>query len=365
MGDLFRDKLDASLNMLHNGAEARYDRDAFASLTEKMDVPSERQFVGFDAYQKVIDSGVDLVILACPPHFRPKHFKAAVEAGKHVFMEKPVAVDPAGVRSVLATSELAKKKKLSIVAGTQRRHQSYYLEIMKRIHDGAIGDIVAAQCCWNQGGSDGPGEQPSGTSDMEWQCHNWYHYTWLSGDFIVEQHVHSIDVINWALRAHPIKALGMGGREVRSGNGNIYDHFTVEYEYPNDVRVWSMCRQISGCSHRISQRLIGTKGSAQLDTGVIEGANAYKYKGPYPNPYIQEHIDLIKSIRESKPLNEGRDVAESTMAAIIGRMSAYTGRELKWDWAMNASKLDLSPSKYEFCDLPVRPIAVPDKTRLI
>ena len=357
MGDLFKDHLDRSLANLGRKVE------------DKVSVTEDTCFIGFDAYQKVLACDIDLVILATPPHFRPEHLKAAIEANKHVFMEKPVAVDPEGVRSVIATSKLATNKNLSIVAGTQRRHQAHYIEFMKRIHNGEIGEIVAAQCYWL-----GDFEyytavlrQP-GWTDMEWQCRNWNYFTWLSGDHIVEQHVHNLDVINWAIGSHPIKAIGTGGREVRTGPeyGNIFDHFAVEYEYANGVRVLSMCRQMSGCSHRVSERVEGTKGSTYTDgaTGFIEGQNPYKYDGPSPNPYVQEHADLIATIRKGQLLNEGLNIAESTLTAIMGRMSAYTGRELKWDWVMNASNLELSPQKYEFGDLPVRPVAVPGKTEL-
>ena len=357
MGDLFKDRMDKSLEELKKDFAAN------------VKVTNNTCFVGFDAYQKVIGSGVDMVILAGPPHFRPIHLKAAVEAGKHVFMEKPAGVDPAGIRSLIASSQLAEQKKLAIVAGTQRRHQAHYVEIMKRVKNGDIGEIVAAQCYWNGGDMLGYWkwyEKEPGMSSMEWQCRNWPWWTWLSGDHIVEQHCHNIDIINWAIGSHPVQCMGMGGRQVRT-LGNIYDHFAVEFEYPNGVRVSSMCRQITGCTDSVSERLVGTKGSTYTDSsiGYIEGPKAYKYDGPNPNPYVQEHADLIKSIREGKPLNEGRNVAESTMGAIMGRMSAYTGRALKWDWAMNASKLDLTPPKYEFGDLPVPPVAVPGKTQLL
>lgn len=358
MGDLFKDRLDSSLAELSR------------SVDDKVTVTKNTSFVGFDAYKKVIACDVDLVILATPPHFRPEHLKAAIEAGKHMFMEKPVAVDPVGVRSVIASSELAKEKGLAIVAGTQRRHQAHYLEIMKRIHNGDIGEVVGGQCYWNGGGmmSFGPPRQPN-WSEMELQCRHWYYFTWLCGDHIVEQHVHNIDVINWAIRAHPVKCLGIGGREVRKGPqyGNIFDHFAVEYEYPNGVRVLSMCRQIDGTSHRVSERVVGTKGTTYTDSsnGFIKGQNPFKYDGPSLNPYVREHADLIASIREGEPLNEGRCIAESTLTAIMGRMSAYTGRELKWDWAINASELDLTPPKYEMGDLPVSPVAVPGKTQLV
>lgn len=365
LADLFPDKIEYTLNKFTKEDPKKASSYSGGRLKEgQMNITPERCFVGFDAYKNLLATDVDLVILACPPHFRPRHLAAAVEAGKHVFMEKPVAVDPVGIRSVLASSEQAERKGLAIVAGTQRRHHAGYLELMNRIHNGDIGEIVAAQGYWNDGGWDGPTGKPAHMSDMEWQIRHWVHFTWLSGDQIVEQHVHNIDVINWALRSHPVQALGMGGREVRGGEGNIFDHFAIEFEYPNGMRVLTMCRQMDGCTNRISERVVGTKGVAYLD-GWIEGPNAYKYEDEATDPYIQEHTDLIESVRNGNPLNEGRQVAESTMAAILGRMSAYTGRAIKWDWAMNASKLDLSPPKYELGDLPVRPLAVPGKTRLI
>ena len=365
MGDLFKDRLETSLAKLKD-----------SPFADKVKVTEENCFVGFDAYKDVIASDVDLIILATPPHFRPEHLKAVVEADKHVFMEKPAAVDPQGVHSVIATSELAQKKGLAIVAGTQRRHQEHYLEIMKRVHDGEIGEIVGAQCFWNMGAlwvekakNYLVNKEKLGWSDMEYQCRNWLFFTWLSGDHIVEQHVHNIDVVNWAMGAHPVKAMGMGGREVRNEPqyGNVFDHFAIEYEYPNGARVMSMCRQTEGASSRVSERLVGTMGSTftSRTKGYTEGKNAFLYEGESPNPYVQEHTDLIASIRSGKPLNEGKQVAESTLTAIMGRMSAYTGRELKWDWVMNASKLDLSLPKYEFGDLPVDAVAVPGQTMLV
>ena len=368
MGDVLADRIPYSISQLKEGGSAQYDRQVFPSLTNKMDVPKERQFVGFDAYQKVIDSGVDMVILTTPPHFRPMHLKAAIEAGKHAFIEKPVAVDPVGVRSVITSANLAKKKNLSIVAGTQRRYTPSYIEVMKRIHNGDIGKIVSAQCYWITGFVRNWWywhERKPGWSDMEHQLRNWYYYTWLCGDHIVEQHVHNIDVINWAMGTPPVKCMGMGGREVRTEPeyGNIYDHFAVEYEYPNGARVTSMARQISGCSVRIGENIVGTKGTAA--DGVIEGTRPFKYNGPNPDPYVVEHAKLQESIRNGIPINDGQHVAESTLTAIMGRMSAYTGRAMKWDWVLNASKLDLSPPIYEFGDLPVQPVAVPGQTKLI
>ncbi len=364
IGDLFKDRVEGSLERLNE----RLDPGNVA-------VTPETQFFGFDAYRKVLASDIDMVILACPPHFRPIHLKAAVEAGKHIFMEKPVAVDPPGIRSVIKSAELAKQKGLGIVAGTQRRHQAHYLEIMKRIHGGDIGEIVSGQCYWNMGAlwierakSNWENRKSQGWSDMEWHCRNWLFLTWLSGDHIVEQHVHNLDVINWAIGSHPVKCSGMGGRQVRTEPwyGNIFDHFAIEYEYANGARVMSMCRQTDGAHSNVSERVVGTKGFSYTDgaNGYIKGNHAFEYPDESPNPYVREHTDLIKSIREGKPLNEGVQVAESTMTAIMGRMSAYTGRALSWDWVMNSSKLDLSPPEYAMIDLPVRPAAVPGKTPL-
>ncbi|MHC4394122.1 MAG: Gfo/Idh/MocA family oxidoreductase [Planctomycetota bacterium] len=370
IGELFKDHLDKGINRIKKKlTEEKLPAD-------KLKVTEETSFVGFDAYKKVVACDVDMVIIATPPHFRPTQLKAAIEAGKHVFMEKPVAVDAPGVRSIIATSQLAESKGLAIVAGTQRKHQKHYLEIIKRIHKGDIGEIVAAQCYWNMEGlwleaakNNLANKEKLGWSDMEYQIRNWLFLVWLSGDHIVEQHVHNVDVVNWAIGSHPIKAMGVGGREVRTGPefGNIFDHFAIEFEYPNGARLLSMCRQTEGCIRQVSERVVGTKGSVYTDgsVGYIEGQNAYKFEGESPNPYVQEHTDLIASIRRGNVLNEGRRVAESTMTAIMGRMSAYTGRALQWDWVMNASKLDLSPPKYEFGDLPLRPVAVPGKTKLV
>ncbi len=354
MFDLFTDRIESSLAKIkevHPG---------------KIKVTPERMFTGFDGYKKLSAlPEVNLVIMASPPGFRPMQLKAAVEGGKNVFMEKPVAVDPVGIRSVLASSDLAMKNGLAIVAGTQRRHQVRYLDIMKRIHEGAIGELVGGQCYWNQGDLWVKPREP-GMSEMEWQCRNWLYFTWLSGDHIVEQHVHNIDVINWAFRALPVKVMAMGGRQARTGPefGNIYDHFAVEYEYPNGVRVMSMCRQTKGAADRVEERLVGTKGVA-FGYGEITGASPWKFEGDELNPYVQEHADLIAAIRAGKPLNEGRRVAESTMCAIIGRMSAYTGRAINWDWAMGSSQLDLTPKNYAFGPNPVDPVAVPGFTQLI
>ncbi|MBP1635597.1 MAG: yvaA 1 [Acidobacteria bacterium] len=357
LGDLVPDRVASALEHLTK------------EFPDKVKVPKDRQFTGFDNYKGVVSCpDVNLIVTAAPPGFRPIHLKAAVEAGKHVFMEKPVAVDPVGVRSVIASSELAAKKGLAIVAGTQRRHQQRYLEMMKRIQDGQIGEIVAAQCYWNQGDL-WVKERTAGMSEIEWQCRNWLYFSWTSGDHIVEQHVHNIDVVNWAMGAMPRNVMGMGGRQVRVAPeyGNIFDHFAVEFEFANGVRVSSMCRQTKGANDRVEERIVGTKGVAlsTSNSTKITGAAPWTFEGEEINPYVQEHTDLIASIRGGAPLNEGRRIAESTMCAIMGRMSAYTGRALSWDWAMNTSRLDLSPAKYEFGPNPVDPVAIPGVTELI
>lgn len=347
-GDLFPDALEAGLEKLRR-------------LGDRFTAAPESCFSGWDAYQRVIDSDVDVVLLCEPPGFRPLTLRAAVEAGKHVFMEKPAAVDPAGVRSVLESARMAEEKGLSIVAGTQRRHQPCYRDIVQRIHDGAIGDIVSAACYWIGDYDYYPAvPRQADWSDMEWQIRNWNYFTWLSGDHIVEQHLHNIDVINWVLGAHPIKAVGMGGRAQRTGPeyGHIYDHFSVEFEYPGDIRVQSLCRQNKDTYRRVGEYIVGTKGASDAARNIT-GAEQYQFQGQDANPYQQEHANLIAAIRAGEPLNEGRALAESTLAAVMGRMSAYTGQEVAWDWALNESQLDLTPPAWKMGPLPVPPVAVP------
>lgn len=359
MGDMFQDRLDNCRRTLTK------------NQPNKVKVPDEKCFVGWDAHQKVLATDVNLVILTQPPHFRPAHLKAAVEAGKHVFMEKPVAVDPAGVRSVIQSSDLADTKGLTIVAGTQMRRISHAVEAAQRVHDGAIGEILGGQCVrlgdamrtW------GPQQRESGWSDMEWQLRRWLFLTWLSGDFIVEMHVHNIDMMNWLVGAHPVQCLGMGGRQARTEPqyGDSFDHFAVEYEYPNGLRVEYMGAQVDKMTDRNDQRLVGTKGSLVADfAGVrIEGQNPAVIAWDKNDPCVKQHADQMEAIRRDQRLNEGRRIAESTLTSIMGRMSAYTGRALKWDWALNASKLDLTPPAYQFGDLPMPPVAVPGQTQLI
>jgi len=362
IADLFQDQVDRSL------AEMR------KTAADKVKVTPQTVFLGFDAYKKVLAmKDVDMVLLLTPPGFRPQTLRAAVEAGKHIFMEKPGAVDPVGIRSLMESADLADQKKLSIVVGTQQRWQPQYQELMKRVHNGDLGEVVGGQAYWNWGSSKWHWEQRKpGWSDMEWQIRCWPYFTWLSGDHIVEQHLHNMDVINWAIGSHPVSCLGMGGRQSRTGPefGNIWDHFTVEYEYPNGVRVMSMCSQIEGSTPKVQERVLCTRGATVTDRsmGYIEdtkGQKVFTYSDPIHSGEVTQFANLIKSVRDGRPINECRRIAESTMTLILGRMSAYTGRAIKWDWAMKASKLDLSRDKYEMGDLPVDPVAVPGKTQLI
>lgn len=356
MADVFEDKLKARRDDLRNNKHPK--------VQPKIDIQDDMCFAGLDAYKQLLATDVDIVIHATPPYARPMHMEAIVEAGKHAFIEKPLAVDPTGIRRCIAAAKKAEEKKLVIVTGPQRRYQTSYMETVKQLQDGAVGEILAARAYWN-GNLPFCNERLPEYNDLEYRFRNWYNYIWTCGDNIVEQHVHNIDVINWAMGGHPVTAMGMGGRQVRVEPqfGNIYDHFAVEFEYANGARILSMARQIDGCTDRIAERVVGSKGVAV--EGLIEGAKPFKYEGPTPNPYEQEHADLIASIRAGRPLNEGRQVAESTMTAILGRMSAYTGRAIKWDWAMNASKLDLTPPTYELGPVPVAPVAMPGKTPLV
>ncbi|MBN2506563.1 MAG: Gfo/Idh/MocA family oxidoreductase [Verrucomicrobia bacterium] len=326
-------------------------------------LPDEACFTGFDAGAKLLAMpDINYVILATPPHFRPMQLRAAIRAGKHVFMEKPVAVDPPGVRLVIEAGELARQKNLGIVAGTQRRHQRSYLETIKRLQDGAIGDVVYARCYWN-GGEIWVIDREPGWTDMEWQLRNWNYFTWAGGDHIVEQHVHNLDIMNWILGTHPVKATGMGGRQARTGArcGHIYDHFAVEFEYPKGVRMFSQCRQINGCEGKVEEYVTGTRGETNCKSWIrMHGGGNWRFREAENNPYRQAHEDLIASIRAGIPLNEARAVAESTMTGILGRESAYSGHSIEWDAALQ-SNLRLGPSTYEFGSLPFPEVAIPGK----
>jgi myo-inositol 2-dehydrogenase / D-chiro-inositol 1-dehydrogenase len=357
MGDLFPDRLErARSNLAKVASEDQM-------VARQFKVTPEKLFSGFDAYQKVLASDIDLVILATPPGFRPMHLAAAVAAGKHIFMEKPVAVDPVGVRSVMASAAAAKARSLAIVAGTQRRHQPEYLDVMKRVQDGAIGELTGGQVYWNQGGLWNAARQAD-WSDAEWQIRNWLYFTWLSGDHIVEQHIHNIDVANWAMGAHPARAVGIGGRQWRTDGafGHIFDHFAINFEYPNGAHVMSMCRQIDGSANFVGERFVGTRGTTDAYSSIT-GAQPYQREKSEKNAYVEEHVDLLASIRDGKPLNEGQQVAESTLSAIMGREAAYTGQAIVWDELLNATQ-DLTPPNKGFGQLVVPPVAMPGKTKL-
>ncbi len=360
MGDVFPDRLQESLKGLK----------AIEGLDAKIDVSTERQFVGFDAYKQVLASGVDVVLLTTPPHFRPLHLQAAVEAGKHVFAEKPCAVDAPGVHSVLLSCELAKKKNLAVVSGLCLRYHAPYREAVRRIQDGAIGEVRTMLANDYRGPLWIKPRQPD-WSDMHWQMRNWYYFTWLSGDFNVEQHVHNLDVCAWAMGdQYPVKAIGMGGREVRKAPeyGNIFDHHSVVYEYANGVRLISNTRQMSGCKSDISVSLFGAKGTALLTerrNGVrITAGDEWVFRDEAPNLYQVEHDELFASIRAGKPINNGEYMAKSSLLAIMGRMATYTGQEITWEMALK-SKEDLTPPRYEWGDIATPTVAIPGVTRFV
>jgi predicted dehydrogenase len=354
MGDLFRDRLESSKKNLRE------------AIGEKLTATEETCFVGFDAYKKVLETDVDYVILATPPGFRPIHIRAAIEAGKHVFAEKPVAIDSAGVRSVMKSADLADEKNLAIVVGTQSRHNQGYIETMKRIHDGQIGEVLSAHLIRLGGGVWLRPRKP-GMSDMEWQCRNWYYFTWLSGDGIVEQQIHHIDVANWAMQSHPEKAVGVGGRQVRvdPSYGHIFDHISNKFVYPNGAHVNSVHRHWEGTENYSGEQelVVGSNGRA-VPGKRIEGKNSWTFEKELPMPMTeQEHADLIASIRSGDPLNEGHRMAESTLTAIMGREAAYTGQEVTWEEVLNAD-LDLVPKTFSFRSMPFPPVPTPGETEL-
>lgn len=362
MADAFADRLESSLTNLQ----------ADEDIKAKIDVPAERRFVGFDAYQQLLDSGVDVVLLCTPPHFRPQHLQAAIAAGKHVFAEKPVAVDAPGVLSVLSTCEVAKAKKLSVCSGLCLRYSQGFRETIARIHDGAIGDVLALQANDLRGPIWTKPRQPDWT-DMEWQMRNWYYFSWLSGDFNVEQHVHFLDVCAWVMQEkYPEQASGSGGRQVRTGSefGNIFDHHAVNYEYPGGPTMLSQTRQQAGCSGDMSVQLIGTKGHANLSEGkgklsitpyFDSSVPSWRYRGPDNDVYQSEHDDLFASIRKGEPINHGSYMAKSTLLAILGRMATYTGQTLTWQQALDSQER-LGPEQYAWGPLATPPIAVPGVT---
>lgn len=349
LGDAFSDRLEGA-------------RKGLAERGASGTVPESNCFTGLDAYKRVLATDCNLVILATPPGFRPVHVKAAVEAGKHVFMEKPVAVDAPGVRMVIAAAAEAERKKLSVVAGTQRRHEACYLDAVARIHGGALGTLVGARCFWNQQGLWNV-EPRSDRSEMENHMRNWLYHAWLSGDHVVEQHVHNLDVVNWAFQSLPERCMATGGRQSRTQEqyGHIYDHFACDFTYPNNRFALSMARQQVGTDGRVQELVHGSEGVAELSSGhaEIKGKSPWKFTGKQRNPYVQEHIDLQASVNGEGPyLNEGKRIAESTLCAIMIRMSAYRGKEITWEQALNDTE-DLTPSAMEFGPNPQAPVAVP------
>ncbi len=357
MADLFEDRLDRSYAGLQE------------AIGEALQVDPAHRFVGFDAYQGVMVSDVDMVILATPPGFRPTHFDAAIEAGKHVFMEKPVSVDVAGAQQIMAAGKVASEKGLSVVAGTLYRRQPSFVEAVRRIHDGMIGQVVAAQEYYLTGPIWLHARKP-GMSDMEWQCRNWYYFTWLSGDHIVEQFVHNLDVINWVFQSHPESCIGMGGRieRVDPSYGHIYDHFSIEYVYPGGARVEAKCRQFVEGTRRVTNRIVGTLGTAELHPRhsrlvSYQGETLFEMTEPGLNAYVQEHTDLIAAIRSDTYINEAQQIADSTLTAVLGRESAYTGEELTWE-ALMSSGQSLVPPSLAFGPMPFPAVAVPGRTQL-
>jgi predicted dehydrogenase len=361
MADVFEDRLQKSLATLK----------ADEKVAGKVDVKPEHRFLGFNAYRDLLASGVDVVLLCTPPHFRPAHLEAAVAAGKHVFAEKPVAVDAPGVRSVLASCEQAQKKNLSLVSGLCLRSDLGFREMVRRLHDGAVGDIVALQANDYRGSNWARLRQPEWT-DMQWQMRNWYNFTWLSGDFNVEQHVHFLDVCAWVMKdQYPVRAVGLGGRQVRTApeEGHIYDHFSVVYEYANGVKLFSNCRQQPGCKNDMSAHALGTKGRAELSERrkglALHTTSDWYYTGATNDMYQTEHDELFASIRSRKPINNGDYMTKSTLLAILGRMAAYTGQVITWEMALH-SREDLSPPAYDWnVKLPVPLVAMPGKTRFV
>jgi myo-inositol 2-dehydrogenase/D-chiro-inositol 1-dehydrogenase len=321
--------------------------------SKKYQVPENRIFLGFEGYRKLLETDAEVVLMATPPAFRPVHFEAAIQAGKHVFFEKPVAVDPPGCRRVMAAGKLAKEKGLCAVAGTQRRHSRWYRETKKAIEEGAIGKIRGGAVYWC---GTVPWENPRDPawSDAEYMCRNWVNFTELSGDHIVEQHVHNLDIMHWYMGGPPVSALGFGLR-ARRQTGNQYDFFSIDYEYPDGVHIHSMCRQISGCDGGVSEHLVGEKGVAvglkPKDTQVFpQGCPEY----PHDNQrdYVQEHIDLLHAITKGVYINEAEQVATSTAIAIMGRMAAYTGKRIEWKHMMDPDPAVHKPEVYDFALRP-------------
>ena len=368
MGDIYGTKIEAGLKELQKSYPE----------AGRVQVPSERRFTGVDAFEKVLASGVDVVLLTTPPGFRPMHFQAAVAAGKHAFLEKPVATDSAGVRSVRASAEEAKRKGLAVQSGFCWRSNTSRIEFFKRIHAGAIGEVRALYHTYLTGPvkpMPAPESRPVGMSDVEWQVRNWYNFVWLSGDGLVEQAIHSVDKMAWAMRdVPPLKCTAVGGRQIPNHQGNIYDHIEVNFEWANGVRGFMAQRQIAGCASETKDYIIGSTGTGLL--GGRRGAEltskeTWRYEGPesesamFGKMYQNEHATFIESIRAGKPINDGEHMCNSTLMAIMGRMAAYTGQEITWEQMLNSQER-LGPEKITWdMPLPITPMAVPGKTKFI
>jgi myo-inositol 2-dehydrogenase / D-chiro-inositol 1-dehydrogenase len=380
LADAFKDRVESAYKSL---TAKKYKDDAGneIDISKKVDVTPERMFVGFDAYKQAM-ALADVVILATPPGFRPIHFEEAVNQGKQIFMEKPVATDAAGVRRVLAAAEIAKQKKLNVVVGLQRHYQRNYREAMARIHDGKIGDIIGGSVYWVSGGVwNNP--RKAGQTEMEYQMRNWYYFNWLCGDHIVEQHIHNIDVANWAKRGYPTEARGTGGREVRNGKefGEIFDHHIVDFTYADGSMINSQCRHYEGTWSRVDEQFIGTKGRINSFNGDKTIVQSHKGKVIYGhtgsktdrNPYQVEHDELFEAITKGEyKFADADNGARSTMTAILGRMATYSGKTVKWDEALN-SNISLAPDTFAWDALPkllpnadgFYPVAVPGKTLVV
>ena len=368
MADAFQSRIDDSYGHLTNPESSGWDGST-ATIQDQIQVSDEHKFVGFDAYKEVIPL-VDVVILTTPPGFRPIHFDAAIEAGKQVFMEKPVAVDAPGVRQVLATAEKARAKKLNVVVGLQRHYERQYREWVSRLHDGAIGEIVLGRVYWNGSGvwvrdrASLNERLGRAATEMEYQMWNWYYFNWLCGDHIVEQHIHNIDVANWVKQALPVKAQGQGGRQVRVGPdvGEIFDHHLVEFEYADGSRVFSQCRHIPGCMDGVWEGFHGTSGTAP-NVGVIldqHGHDLYRHRGKEdPNPYQVEHDELFAAINAGEYKYADAELgAHATMSAILGRMATYSGNVVTWDDAL-ASELKIGPTADDLLTWDTAPPMLP------
>jgi predicted dehydrogenase len=353
MGDVFEDRLEKSLRRLR-------DDPKLGAIRDRVNVDAEHRFVGFDAYQKVLASDIDIVMLCTPPGYRPEHFEAAINARKHVFCEKPFGTDPVGVRRFMAAAKRSEELKLTVKSGAQRRSQTKYLEALQRLRSGEIGEITACYANWIGGPVIQQKARDQKWGDMEWQHRAWYSFVWICGDQIVEQHLHNIDVCNWFMGAHPVRVVASGGAAWRGKDeiyGNIYDHISADFVYANGVHMSSYCRQYpKGCYSDVSELIVGAKGRINCHNMATKGHN----------PYVQEHVDMVASILGTGPyINEALAVAETTMTCIMGRESAYSGLEITWEMIMN-SQLDLQPKEFEYkLKMDVPPLPVPGQYKFV